>query len=66
MIRLLSYNSNIFAISELLLKLSSKAGIEEVSIGKRVDYSGRSVIVPDYTLNDQIDISFFILLREIV
>jgi len=53
-----------FAISELLLKkLSSKTGImRKYLLAKRVDYSGRSVIVPDYTLNiDQIDISFHII-----
>ena len=56
-----------FKVSELLLKkLSSKSGImRKYLLAKRVDYSARAVIVPDYTLNlDQIDISFFII-REV-
>ena len=53
-----------FQVSELLLKkLSSKTGIlRKYMLAKRVDYSARSVIVPDHTLNiDQIDVSFHII-----
>lgn len=53
-----------YQVSELLLKkLSSKTGImRKYLLAKRVDYSGRAVIVPDYTLRiDQIDISFHIM-----
>ena len=53
-----------FQVSELLLKkLSSKSGImRKYLLAKRVDYSARAVIVPDYTLNiDQIDISFYVI-----
>lgn len=53
-----------FQVSELLLKkLSSKTGIlRKYMLAKRVDYSARAVIVPDYTLNiDQIDVSFYII-----
>ena len=56
--------SQYFQVSELLLKkLSSKTGImRKYLLAKRVDYSARAVIVPDYTLNiDQIDISFHII-----
>ena len=53
-----------FQVSDLLLKkLSSKTGImRKYLLAKRVDYSARSVIVPDYTLNiDQIDVSYHII-----
>lgn len=42
-----------FQVSELLLKkLSSKTGImRKYLLAKRVDYSARAVIVPDYTLD---------------
>lgn len=53
-----------FQVSELLLKkLSSKTGImRKYLLAKRVDYSGRAVIVPDYTLNiDQVDVSYHII-----
>ena len=53
-----------FQVSELLLKkLSSKTGImRKYLLAKRVDYSARAVIVPDYTLNiDEIDVSFYII-----
>ena len=53
-----------FKVSELLLKkLSSKTGImRKYLLAKRVDYSARSVIVPDWTLNiDQIDVSYHII-----
>ena len=53
-----------FQVSDLLLKkLSSKSGImRKYLLAKRVDYSARAVIVPDYTLNiDQVDVSFHII-----
>ena len=53
-----------FQVSEFLLKkLSTKTGIlRKYLLAKRVDYSARSVVVPDYTLKiDEIDESFYIM-----
>lgn len=56
-----------FILSDMLLKkLSSKSGLmRKYILGKRVDYSGRSVIVPDPTLKlQEIDVSYY-LIKEI-
>jgi len=48
---------------KLLKKLSTKSGLmRRYILGKRVDYSGRAVIVPDPTLNiHQVDVPFAII-----
>ena len=48
---------------KLLKKLSTKSGLmRRYILGKRVDYSGRAVIVPDPTLNiHQVDVPFRII-----
>jgi DNA-directed RNA polymerase beta' subunit len=53
-----------FTLHDMILKkLSSKTGImRKYILGKRVDYSGRAVIVPDASLNiNEIDVSFYII-----
>ena len=62
--KLASLQQQYFNLTDMILKkLSSKSGImRKYILGKRVDYSGRGVIVPDPTLNlCEIDMSFYIL-----
>lgn len=62
--KLAGLQQQFFTLSDLLLKkLSSKSGLmRKYILGKRVDYSGRSVVVPDPSLNlQEIDVSFYIV-----